>query len=469
MHKAVATSFAVSDVPLARQPLYEIPCPHAVAGLIGAKFSCSELSELDKTIRSREETRDRILPELLKELAEPLPSWIEDNRRMGYPEEAEAELARRRAKIPDMERELTELKQRRSQLAASLDVRFQSASPGIEACSRYHGRLVADVAFHAVIAALHRAFSDHRPISLSPDMIWLLISQGVASHINASAGTLRPRLVQHKDKIKLVVRRDDFVKGSPVNPWAEVFPEFSLQIREHVGADTHDFFVAGFSTTGAAERAAFEVVLMDAMQSYFDYELITVCGIPSITLEGTPDDWCAVLERAQMLTRFDLGWWLTTLEAILRQFVEAANGRTRTDFWQSIYKYDSFSGGNAVTGWITAFFPYFKDAQTSQPTRRNPWLAQGGKELRKQLYPDMKSRRGFVSGPAIDQFPSGLAKAPVSWQYLDQRLDMEFLAGFIGVAQDAQTLCLRPEIGWAVREETPCEPGPRERSECWLE
>src|SRR5262249_40929519 len=156
-------------------------------GLIGAKFSCLELAELDRTIRYREETRDRILPELLKELAEPLPSWMEDSRRMGYPEEAEAELARRRAKIPDMERELAELQQRRSQLAAPLDARFQSASPGIEACSRYHGRLVADVAFHPVIAALHRAFSDHRPVSLSPDMIWLLIAQAVANHINAHA------------------------------------------------------------------------------------------------------------------------------------------------------------------------------------------------------------------------------------------------------------------------------------------
>jgi hypothetical protein len=39
---------------------------------------------------------------------------------------------------------------------------------------------------------------------------------------------------------------------------------------------------------------------------------------------------------------------------------------------------------------------------------------------------------------------------------LDGRLrrtrPMEFIAGFVGVAQDPETLCLRPEIGWAVRE-----------------
>ena len=64
----------------------------------------------------------------------------------------------------------------------------------VEACSRYHGRLLGRVAYHPVVAAVHRAFMDHRPLCLSPDMIWLMIIQGVANHINAHAEELRPRL-----------------------------------------------------------------------------------------------------------------------------------------------------------------------------------------------------------------------------------------------------------------------------------
>src|SRR4029078_12923454 len=55
----------------------------------------------------------------------------------------------------------------------------------VEACSRYRGKLVEEVCFHPVIAALDLAFSDHRPLVLSPDMIWLLIAQGFANHVNA--------------------------------------------------------------------------------------------------------------------------------------------------------------------------------------------------------------------------------------------------------------------------------------------
>ena len=150
----------------------------------------------------------------------------------------------------------------------------------VEACSRYHGRMLERVAYHPVVAAVHRAFMDHRPLCLSPDMIWLMICQGVANHINAHAEELRPRIVSNQGKITIEVRRDDFVKGSPENPWSEVFHEFSVQIRDHVGAGI-ELFVPSFSTTGPVERAAAEVVLLDAMQSYFEYVVHTHVRYPN--------------------------------------------------------------------------------------------------------------------------------------------------------------------------------------------
>jgi hypothetical protein len=58
----------------------------------------------------------------------------------------------------------------------------------------------------------------------------------------------------------------------------------------------------------------------------------------------------------------------------------------------------------------------------------------------------------FDCGPRLADLPSGLSKAPFRWNYLDRSFDMEFLGGFVGVAQDPETLAVRPEIGWAVRE-----------------
>jgi hypothetical protein len=327
---------------------------------------------------------------------------------------------------------------------------IQEGGP-VKACSCHHGRLVADATLHPVIAAIHLAFNDHRPLVLSPDVFWLLIAQGLANHVNANSEELRSRFINHSGKVEIVVRRDDFIKASPDNPWPEVLGQFSSQIRGYLGAATHELLLPDFSTTGIAERAAAEVVLLDAMQPFFSYCFMTMCGIPQIRLEGTPADWERLAERTKGIGQFGLSWWTEALGPILDEFVAASRGVANARFWRSIYKVDDSSGGPYITGWITAFFPYLKDWQT-RALRMNPWLTEGGENLQSLLSPKEPDRQGFGYGPTTRRFPAGLARAPFIWQYLDRSIEMEFLGGFIGVRQDLATLELRPEIGWAVRE-----------------
>ena len=304
----------------------------------------------------------------------------------------------------------------------------------IESCSCYHGQLLDDTRSHPLIETLHTAFATHRPVELSPDIIWLTLTQGLARHVNKNAEQLRHHFVQHEEKEVLNVRRDDFVRGSPENPWPEVFSEFSSQIRDHIGA-AHELIVADFSTTGPVERAASEVVLMDAMQAFFWCRVCTYCGIPSISLRGTVDDWEAIRRRVQEWSRFDLKWWVEALLPVLNQFVAAANGHVERRFWDSIYKYHGphGSGSPYITGWVSALFPYLYD-YNNQSTK-NPYL-----------YTNDTS-----GGPDHGDFPALPAKAPFIWQHLGEEFEMEFIGGLIGVQQDERTLCLRPEIGWVVR------------------
>ena len=231
MNNVCATTISVSQVCRAQQALAEIPYPHAVGGLINCDFGYSELHELDRFIGYKESD----LLELQTELEAPLPRWMQDNRAMGHPQEADAELARRKKRMREAEEELAGTRQDRARLAADLQVGLRSIDHSIEACSRYYGRLVAGIAFHPVIAAMHLAFEDHRPVCLSPDMIWLLIAQGVANHLNANAETLRSQFVKHKGQAHLKLRRDDFCKGSPENPWGRFFPTLANRLESTSG------------------------------------------------------------------------------------------------------------------------------------------------------------------------------------------------------------------------------------------
>ena len=124
-------------------------------------------------------------------------------------------------------------------------------------------------------------------------------------------------LLEHEGKKEISVRRDDFVKGSPDNPWPEVFDKFSEQIRKHVGDKTHALLTPEFSTTGPTEKAAAQVVLMDSFKKYFSFKCITRCVIPEITLAGTVDDWKKLRDRVLGLAQYDLDWWISALKPVL--------------------------------------------------------------------------------------------------------------------------------------------------------
>lgn len=275
---------------------------------------------------------------------------------------------------------------------------------------------------------------------LSPDDVWLAIVQGFASHVNVHAEQLRDRFVAHQGQKILSIRRDGFVKGCADNDWLGTFAEFSAQIASHVGEARRQMVVADFSTTTVASRAASEIVLMDAMKAYFAYEVRTCCGIPEVTLMGTRDDWRDIQHRARALGEFDAADWIGSVSGVLDHFVRAYGGDADPKFWQKLYKPEGGSGGPFVTGWINVLFPYLPSYKTRANTEPNA-LA-----LRRDWSTDT------YEGPNSGDFPSGLSSVPFVWDYYGDKLDMSFLGGFAGVAQDAISGALRPVIGWGITD-----------------
>ncbi len=315
----------------------------------------------------------------------------------------------------------------------------------VEAFASSNARLVWASAGNAFAQAAHDAFYLHHPLVLSPDAVWFCLAQGFARHVAVHAEELRGRFVRHTGKQKLVVERTDFLLGQP-NPWPEVFSAFSQQIAASVGR-VHELIVADFSTTGPVERAASEVLVMDAFQPYFEYELRWGCGIPSISLLGTVDDWKSVRRRAAMFSEFGLDGWTSALLPVLDEVVRTAEGHIDRTFWRSFFRYDSSSWGSRLTGWILTFFPYL--ATASEPLAPNPYLK--GWEEAWSKAEQHGGRKIDPKGPWLAALPGSLASAPV--RFVDLRdlseIPMRFVAGLWGVTQDPSG-ALTPEFGWAV-------------------
>src|SRR5262245_47253649 len=92
----------------------------------------------------------------------------------------------------------------------------------IESCSDYHSDVVG-VHYQPLLAAVYKAFAEHRPLLLSPDSVWITIAQGVAHHMAIHGERLRDRFVAHQGKLNLVFTADGWLAGTPENPWHEAF------------------------------------------------------------------------------------------------------------------------------------------------------------------------------------------------------------------------------------------------------
>ena len=313
----------------------------------------------------------------------------------------------------------------------------------LEACAHVETKLLFCYN-HPFVETVEHAYSNHYPLTISPDMIWLMIAQGFANHVNENAEALRHHFVDFQGKKELKVQRDEFIKGSNDNDWMAVFEEFEHKIEANTGKGLLGLVASGFSTTGPIEKVAFQVCLMDAMQQYFDYSTSTMCGIPEVTLEGTVEDWKMIEKRAAALAKYDLDWWIDELMPVLKEFTKAVEGKADTLFWQGIYKEPDLlkrcDEGTLISGWILKFFPYMKRSDN----RLYRFLG-NDKMLR-----DLKDGKEKTLVAELKKFPSGISKAPFTWNYFGVDYKMEFNAGFVGCTQDEKTLSLRPEIGWAV-------------------
>ena len=297
------------------------------------------------------------------------------------------------------------------------------------------------------MSAVYMAYAQHRPLTISPDMIWLMIAQGLVIHVKENAEELRDVLVDHAGQVNLDVKRKSYHPTSR-SFWEGIFPDFSKAIATNTKQDVWTLVSPKFSTTSMVEKAAFEITLMDAMSPYFTYSVSITCGIPSITLEGEYEDWVEIENRIQELKKYDLNWWTDDLEEIIGEFKLASQGKHNQGFWQDIFveNYVQIGCGTEAfhNGWSFKLFPYLKggvDAEGEVNYIKNSLVAANkGKKHQAGVQMDMNN------------LPSGMSKAKVLLNDNGEMTMLNFNAGFVGYTQDEKTLSLRPNIQWFIED-----------------
>ena len=307
------------------------------------------------------------------------------------------------------------------------------------------------------LAACMMSFAQHLPLSLTPDHLWTVIAQGFARHVDQHSEELRHHFVDHEGTKEIRIREDSMVKGDTPKKWEElIFPAFSEAIEKNMNNGEAYETLAGrfFSTTTTTAQAASEIVLMTAMKGYFEYTMVTACGIPKIRLEGTRDDWVALRGRTQKLAQWMMPghthgelWIQDIIVPILNEFIDAYDGKINYCFWQTMVKFRRTGNGSGsydfLSGWLPTLFPYLNKEGMVQP---NPFLRSWE-----------ESASALHKGPEPNDIPGQLSSVPVMWEYYQLEFPLHFHAGFRGVTQEADGT-LAPVLGWFVTNDPDDEP-----------
>ena len=326
----------------------------------------------------------------------------------------------------------------------SLKIILEKFSNKIEAHSKVDSDLVAN-GYHSFIYGMYQAYSEHRPFTLSPDMIWLLICQGFSNHVNFNHGTFMDVFPNLKGRRTLEVVNNNIKLGDSESHWDESTEQFNQQIANYIGTELLEALSANFSTTGIKEKVACEITVMDAMKPYFEYVVVYfICGIPEITLEGKEEDWLKILKKLDVLKKFNLSWWTEKLTPIIEEFVKASKGEIDQQFWMNMFKIhtkDEYGQPTNIDGWIINFYPYDRE----------------GNRI------DLSEISDTNINLVFERLPKEIANVPFIYKVVDSqgneivRHAMEYWAGFIGLNQNNKDFTLRPEIGWFVCHENQTE------------
>ena len=295
-----------------------------------------------------------------------------------------------------------------------------------------------DIGEDVVFQMLLKAWCQHRPVVLTPDAIWLIICQQFSHIVNEKPEKYRGVLVNHEGKKELKVESNDLFSNQA--DWEGLISRFTAEIDKYTNNGLATTLVADFSTTGTDERIASEVTLMDVVKPYFENTAVYgICGIPSITLTGTPDDWRKVLEKTLALEAFGLGWWTTELEPILQEFVKAAEGHPDYWFWKDIVNKTrprTIQGPvcskrqpklTKFDGWFLKFFPYDNKGKTPAKVDITQTM------LPETVVVPFKYQVVNLDGVVLEE------------------TTLELVAGIVGVLEDPDDFAMTPKIGWFVR------------------
>ena len=282
------------------------------------------------------------------------------------------------------------------------------------------------------------AYNQHHNLVLRPDDVWMSVLTQFSCYVNKNAEALRTKFVAHEGKKQLVVFSGGNLRTIHFGELAKLMTN---EIHKNlVDGEVREWIIPNFTTTNNNDKMVASVVMMAAMKSYFSYEMYLCCGIPNVTLLGTPQDWKQLRQKLEKLVQYDLDGhikeWYSMLVPIFDEFVNSSDGKHNLDFWSRVCSHmGGGSGPSYISGWISSFCVFTKDG-----------VWQGGNKSITTWGKTTNSEWPIIN---TNNIPPGYVTVPVLVNDNGTEYDTMMFAGSFAMAK-VDEHSIRPRLDWAL-------------------
>ncbi|KAI4162392.1 MAG: hypothetical protein LQ342_003958 [Letrouitia transgressa] len=334
---------------------------------------------------------------------------------------------------------------RRKDVASSSAALFESS------CKKEHGnsncliqssyqKLDAEPVYssdNAFVWVAIEAYCRHHHLRVRPEDVWFAILTQLSFYVNAHAEELRSYFVAHKGQKELEVKEVGSIHTVDMGLLAKRMGNLlAKNIRD---PEWHGWIIPSFSTTTVDDECTASVIMMGTLQKYFSYKFTLMCGLPSVTLLGTKEDWMEILKRLERLPQLgaEPEKFSQLLKPVILNFIQtfdSPDSKEVKDFWLKIaHRSSGGSGPTYLSGWITAFC--FWDADG------NSMYSSHGKEPSGPVKQEglNRHRAGCQIGQTLyhkvdDQdVPAGYTSVPVTVDDNGTVYKTKMVAGLLGI------------------------------------
>lgn len=323
-----------------------------------------------------------------------------------------------------------------------------------------------------LINAFLLAYNNHRRLSLCPDDLLMALNLAVSNCINTFPDDFRKTFVDHEGKKKLVVKKNC---QPGYRDWDDLIAQMDALLAKSLKVEYPLF--PEFTTTTQAALTASRLTTMSAFKEYFAYGFMLCCGIPSVELRGTKQDWETLQTKYQQLRALfsknahdHMDLWFTNLDRIIELFVNMRNlalsgevegTNDMKELWSRVVTYVPYGSGGQkyLSGWSQWLAPNFsKNVRRQQPFVSNLLnLESSPPEKGNNYYGWQDQMKAWAQITRDDSaVPGSICECPAELNDYGRVSKITFRSGFIGVIERKEAIV--PVLGWWATEQAMREP-----------